>query len=66
MHTNTLKSILHKRVNVHLVDRSVVVNVTITSREKMAILRTPRTKQEVLVSQIRYCEEVQEWQRVFV
>ena len=66
MHTNTLKSILHKRVNVHLVDRSVVVNVTIIVHEKMAILRTPRTKQEVLVSQIRYCEEVQEWQRVFV
>jgi len=43
-----------------------VVNVTIIVHEKIAILQTPRTKQEVLVSQIRYCEEIPEWKRVFV
>lgn len=69
MHVNTLISILHKHANVHLVGGSVIVNALVSEYKKgppQVIKLTARKVYFVVpIKAIKYCEEVQEWQRMF-
>jgi hypothetical protein len=70
VHVNTLKSILHKHANVHLVGGGVIVNVLVSEYKKgppQVIKLTARKVYFVVpIKAIKYCEEVPMWKTTFV